>query len=802
MKFSLSWLRQYLETDKSVDELATSMTAIGLEVESIEDPAVKLAPFHIAHVIEAKQHPNADKLRLCVVDTGDGHVQVVCGAPNARTGMKGVFAPSGSTVPGTGLKLKPSKIRGVESNGMLCSEREMGLSDEHEGIIDLPEDAPIGQPFAAYMGLDDPLFDIAITPNRADCLGVSGIARDLAAAGMGRFIEPDVTPIVGSFKSPLGVRFEFSDGMEDACPLFVGRYIKGVKNGASPKWMQDRLLSVGLRPISALVDMTNYLTIDLNRPVHVFDADKVAGDHLWLRTGCDGAKFDALNGKEYTLDGEMTAIGDGNGVLSLAGVMGGESSGCTEETTNVFIEIALFDPVRTAATGRKLNLESDARYRFERGVDPEFAVPGMEAATRLVQEMCGGEASELVVTGAVPEWRREVAFRPSRVHSLGGVELDALACDSILQKLGFGTQELGSDHIAAEPPAWRGDIVGEADLVEEVLRIHGFDNIPAVSLPRLQRRAGSGIALAPRRLGWARRALAARGMSEAVTWSFMPEAQAKLFGGAPPELTLANPISSDLDVMRPSILPNLVMACRRNTDRGFADLALFEGGPQYAGATAEAQHRMITGVRAGQAVNRNPYTPARDVDCFDAKADALAALGAAGAPVASLQIKNEAPEWYHPGRSGTLALGPNVLGHFGELHPAILAALDVDFPLVGFELFIDTIPTPKAKAGRTRAALNISDFPAVERDFAFIVDADVPAENVLRAARGVDKKLIADVALFDIYAGEGVGEGKKSLAIAVRLEPRDRTLTDAEIEAVAKKVIDNVKKVAGGELRG
>ena len=802
MKFSLSWLRQYLETDKSVDELSTSMTAIGLEVESIEDPAVKLAPFHIAHVIEAKQHPNADKLRLCVVDTGDGHVQVVCGAPNARTGMKGVFAPSGSTIPGTGLKLKPSKIRGVESNGMLCSEREMGLSDDHEGIIDLPEDAPIGQPFAAYMGLDDPLFDIAITPNRADCLGVSGIARDLAAAGMGRFIEPDVTPIAGSFKSPLDVRLEFSQGMEDACPMFVGRYIKGVSNGASPKWMQDRLLSVGLRPISALVDMTNYLTIDLNRPVHVFDADKVAGDHLWLRTGCDGAKFDALNGKEYTLDGEMTAIGDESGVLSLAGVMGGESSGCTEETVNVFIEIALFDPVRTAATGRKLNLESDARYRFERGVDPEFAVPGMEAATRLVQEMCGGEASELVIAGAVPEWRREVAFRPSRVHTLGGVELDELACTIILENLGFETQELGSDHIAAEPPAWRADIVGEADLVEEVLRIHGFDNIPAVSLTPQKRQAGAAIGLAARRLGWARRALAARGMSEAVTWSFMSQAQAKLFGGAPAELTLANPISSDLDVMRPSILPNLVMACQRNTDRGFADLALFEGGPQYAGESAEAQHRMVTGVRAGQAVNRNPYTPARDVDCFDAKADAVAALGAAGAPVASLQIKSEAPEWYHPGRSGTLALGPNVLGHFGELHPATLAALDVDFPVVGFELFIDTIPTPKAKAGRTRAALNVSDFPAVERDFAFIVDADVPAENVLRAARGVDKKLIADVALFDIYEGEGVGEGKKSLAIAVRLEPSDRTLTDAEIEAVAKKVIDNVKKVAGGELRG
>jgi phenylalanyl-tRNA synthetase beta chain len=804
MKFSLSWLRQYLETDKSVEELSISMTAIGLEVESIEDPAVKLAPFHIAHVIEAKQHPNADKLRLCIVDTGEGHMQVVCGAPNARTGLKGVFAPSGSTIPGTGSKLKPTKIRGVESNGMLCSEREMGLSDDHEGIIDLPEDAPIGQPFATYMGLDDPLFDIAITPNRADCLGVSGIARDLAAAGMGRFIEPDVTAIPGTFKSPLGVRLEFDVANDHAqpCPLFVGRYIRGVKNGASPKWMQDRLLSVGLRPISALVDMTNFLTIDLNRPVHVFDADKVAGDHLWLRTGCDGAKFDALNGKQYEIDGEMTAIGDDNGVLSLAGIMGGENSSCTEETSNVFIEIALFDPLRTAATGRKLNLESDARYRFERGVDPEFAVPGMEAATRLVQEMCGGEASELVIAGKAPEWRREIAFRPSRVYSLGGVELDELACVSILEKLGFETQELGSDHITAEPPAWRGDIVGEADLVEEVLRIHGFDNIPAVPLPPLKRRAGAAIALAPRRVGWARRVLAARGMSEAVTWSFMATAQAKLFGGAPAALTLANPISSDLDVMRPSILPNLVMACRRNTDRGLKDLALFEGGPQYAGSDAKSQRRMIAGVRSGQAINRNPYAPAREVDCFDAKADALAALGAAGAPVASLQVKTEAPEWYHPGRSGSVALGPNVLGYFGEIHPGTLADLDVDFPVVAFELFIDAIPTPKSKAARTRAALNVSDFPAVERDFAFIVAADVPAGDVVRAARGVDKKLITDVALFDLYEGEGLGEGKKSLAIAVRMEPTDRTLTDAEIEAVAKKIVDNVKKVTGGELRG
>ncbi len=802
MKFTLSWLKEHLDTDASIDALSECMTAIGLEVESVEDPAKKLAPFAIAHVVEAVQHPNADKLRLCTVDTGTEQVQVVCGAPNARTGMKGVFAPTGTTIPGTGVKLKSTKIRGVASNGMLCSEREMGLSDDHEGIIDLPEDAPVGGPFAAYMGFDDPLFDIAITPNRADCLGVYGIARDLAAAGMGKLKEPDLSAIPGTFKSPLDVRFDFAPDSADACPLFVGRYIRGVKNGPSPKWMQDRLLSVGLRPISALVDMTNFVTIDLNRPVHVFDADKVSGDHLWLKTGCKGAKFDALNGKEYELDDEMTAIGDETGVLSLAGVMGGESSGCTEETVNVFIEIALFDPVRTAATGRKLNLESDARHRFERGVDPAFAEPGMEAATRLVQEMCGGEASEMVVTGSAPEWQREVAFRPSRLLSLGGVDIGELDCEGILAKLGFGSHEIGSDHLAVEPPPWRGDIVGEADIVEELLRIHGFDNIPAVSLPPLALRGGAAIELAPRRMGWVRRALAARGMSEAVTWSFMSAAHAGLFGGVADGLTLANPISSDLDVMRPSILPNLALACRRNTDRGYPDIALFEAGPQYSGDGADGQHRIVAGMRAGQAVGRNPYSAARDVDAFDAKADALAGLKAAGAPVASLQVKPEAPAWYHPGRSGTLSLGPNLLGAFGELHPGVLAALDIDFPLAAFELYIDAIPVPKEKAGRTRAALNVSDFPAVERDFAFIVDADMPAEKLVRAAQGVDKKLIANVSVFDLYEGEGLGDGKKSLAIAIRLEPREGTLTDAEIDAVAQKLVDNVKKVTGGELRG
>ena len=551
MKFTLSWLKTHLETDASLDELAAKLTAIGLEVEEVRRPGDDLAPFTVAHVVEAKQHPNADKLRLCVVDTGTEQVEVVCGAPNARTGMKGVFAPPGTTIPGTGVVLKKAKIRGVESCGMLCSEREMGMSDEHEGIIELDPEAPVGAPFAQFMGLDDPLFDIAITPNRADCLGVFGIARDLAAAGLGRLKTAEIEPVASTFKSPIDVTLDFPGDGPSPCPLFLGRYVRGVRNCESPRWLKDRLTSVGLRPISALVDLTNFLTIDRNRPVHVFDADKVKGD-IWLRLGGGGAPFAALNGKEYVLDDTMTGIGDESGVISLAGVMGGEPTGCTMETTDVFIEIALFDPVRTAATGRTFNLESDARYRFERGVDPAFAGPGMELMTRLVMESCGGEASEVVVAGAEPAWRREIAFRPSRVKALGGVDSERSESLGILTALGFACEEKDADLVSVEPPPWRGDIVGEADLVEEVLRIAGFDQIPAVSLtPTASERARPALSPTRRRLGAMRRSLTARGMFEAVTWSFMPRHYAALFGGAPDELVLANPINAELDAMRP-----------------------------------------------------------------------------------------------------------------------------------------------------------------------------------------------------------------------------------------------------------
>ena len=800
MKFTLSWLKTHLDTEADAKTIGDALTSIGLEVEGITDHAAKLAPFTVAYVVEAKQHPNADKLRVCLVDTGHEKLQVVCGAPNARAGMKGVFAASGTTIPGTGLHLKKSMIRGEESNGMLCSEREMGLSDEHDGIIELPADAPIGKSFAAVMGLDDPVFELSVTPNRADCLGIGGIARDLAAKGIGRLKNSAPKSVPGRFKSPLAVRLDFPKGKEDACPLFIGRYIRGVKNGPSPKWLQDRLRSVGLRPISALVDVTNFLTLDLNRPVHVFDAERIKGDHLWLRLGCGGMSFAALNGKTYTLDDEMTAIGDESGVLSLAGLMGGSGSGCQESTTNVFVEIALFDPRRTAATGRKLMIESDARYRFERGVDPAFAHAGMEEVTRLILELCGGEPSEAVVAGAEPVWRRAVSFRHSRLKSLGGLDLPEREARDILAALGFEVEGTGEQQRIV-PPSWRGDIEGEADIVEEVLRIKGLDAVPAVSLKRATLEPKPAFDGQQRRVRLARRALAARGLNEAITWSFMSSERAKPFGGVLDSLRLANPISADLDVMRPSILPNLLAAAARNVARGQKAIALFEIGPQYRDDTPSGQRTVAVGLRAGGALPRHWQGKARGADAFDAKADALSTIAALGGPSTSLQTSIDAPHWYHPGRSGCLRLGATVVAAFGEIHPGVLSQFDLEAPVAAFELFLDALPPVKDRVGRAKPALKVSDYQAVERDFAFILDRNVTAEAVLKAARGADRALIGDALVFDLYEGQGLEAGKKSLAISVRLEPFDRTLTDPEIEAVAKKIVQAVEKATGGRLR-
>ena len=801
MKFTLSWLKDHLETDASLQEITDRLTAIGLELEGVEDRAADLAPFTVAHVIEAKQHPNADRLRVCLVDTGSEQVQVVCGAPNARNGMKGVFAPSGTTIPGTGLFLKPSKIRGEDSNGMLCSEREMGLSDEHDGIIELPDDAPVGAAFAPYMGLDDPVIDIAITPNRQDCLGVRGVARDLAAAGLGTLKPFDPPKVEGAFESPISVTLDFDAETADACTCFVGRYIRGVKNDPAPDWMQRRIRAIGLRPISALVDITNYVTYDLGRPLHVFDADTVHGD-IHARLAREGESLLALNDKTYDLDTEMTVIADDEGPEGIGGVMGGLRSGCTEETVNVFLEVALFDPIRTATTGRKLQIDSDARYRFERGVDPQMVLPGAHEATRLIQALCGGEASGLVIAGSPERDTKTVSYRPARVADLVALEVPVGEQKRILEDLGFQVDD-GAEPWQVAVPSWRSDVDGEADLIEDIARIHGYEAMPAVPLPRSAVVAQPVLTEMQKRRSRARRTLAHRGMVECVTWSFLPRRLAALFGGGDEALILANPISSELDAMRPSLLPNLLEAAGRNADRGFADTALFEVGPQYAGDRPEDQAWVATGVRRGQAVPRHWSDAVRPVDAFDAKADALAALQAIGAPVDKLQVYREVPGWFHPGRAGELRLGPkNTLARFGEVHPRVLDAMDIAGPVVAFEVFYTAAPQPKAAKSQTRARLEVSDYPAVERDFAFIVDDGVAAGDIVRSAAGADKALITRVDVFDVYQGERLGEGRKSVAIGIRLEPKDRTLTDEEIDAVAAKVVAAVTKSTGASLRG
>jgi phenylalanyl-tRNA synthetase beta chain len=795
MKTTLAWLKTHLETGAGLDAIGATLVMRGLEVDGIEDRGRNLAPFIVARVVSAEPHPNADKLRLCLVDTGTDKVQVVCGAPNARAGMLGVFAPPGATIPKTGMVLKESAIRGQASKGMLVSAAELGLSEDHEGIIELPQGLPLGQRFAAAMGLDDPVLDIKVTPNRGDCLGVRGIARDLAASDLGRLKPLEASPVPGRFPCPVAVHLAGPD--DKACPLFIGRVVRNLRNGPSPRWLQDRLAAIGLRPISALVDITNFITFDLNRPLHVFDADELAGD-LVVRGARPGESLAALNGRAYALDAEMTVIADDAAVLSLGGVIGGESTGCTEATRTVYIEAALFDPVRTAATGRKLQIQSDARYRFERGLDPEFTRPGIEIATRLILELCGGEASALAVSGAVPAWRRRYHFRPGRTLSLGGLDLPAPEQARILAALGCTVSD-AEEGFAVEPPSWRGDIEGEADLVEEVLRIHGYDRIAAQSLPREGALPKPALSPAQRRRGLVRRTLAARGLVEAVTFSFMPRPLAELFGAAPEGLAIVNPISADLDQMRPSILPNLLRAAQRNADRGEANGALFELGPQYRDDTPQGQDLVAAGLRVGRTGPKRWDDPGRAVDALLAKADALAALAAAGAPAESLQLAGEVPEWYHPGRAATLRLGPKVLGYFGELHPGVLKEMDVEGPAVGFEVFVDHVPLPRGRRGR--APLILSPFQPVERDFAFIVDAALPAETLLRAARGVDRKLVAEVRLFDVYTGPGVEAGRKSLAITVVLQPEEATLTDAALEAFSQKLIAAVEKATGGSLR-
>jgi phenylalanyl-tRNA synthetase beta chain len=804
MKFTLSWLKEHLDTKAGVEKIADTLTRIGLEVEEVFDPKTSFAPFRVAEVVKCEKHPNADKLSVCVVNTGTERLQVVCGAPNARTGMKGVFAPVGSYIPGIDLTLTKAKIRGVESNGMLLSERELELSDEHTGIIELGPDAKVGSPAAAALGLEDAVIEVAITPNRPDCLAVRGMARDLAAAGLGKLKKEPVKPVKGSFQNPIPIELEFDREAADACPVFAGRLVRNVKNGPSPEWLQRQLKAIGLRPINALVDITNRISYDRARPLHVYDADKLEGA-IRARLGRRGESFLALDGKTYEVDGDMCVIADDAKVLGLGGVIGGEETGVTDATTNVFIESAYFDPKRTARTGRRLNIQSDARYRFERGVDPEFVVPGLELATDLVRQLCGGEASKITIAGKPPKANRPFKFDLGLIERLSGLKLEPREIKQLLAALGISLDGKGK-HVKAAPPSWRPDITGPADLVEEVVRLVGVDKVPTTPMPRSAGVAKPVLTESQRRQRVTRRVLGARGFVEAVTWSFIAPEHAKLFGGGAAELTLSNPISTELAVMRPSLLPGLITAAQRNRDRGFADGALFELGQAYRGARPEDQFLAASGVRFGhsnmEGSGRHWSGEAPPSCVFVVKEDAVAALAALGVDQSSLTVTREAPSWFHPGRSGALKLGPkSVLAVFGEFHPDLIAELRIDPPIAGFELYLDALPAAKHK-GTAKPALEASDLQPVRRDFAFLLDRDVAAGDVVRAASSADRTLISETRVFDVFTGQGVPEGKKSLAIEVTLQPREKTLTDSEIEAVAAKIVAAVQKATGGELRG
>lgn len=816
MKFTLSWLKAHLRTDADLSTITDTLTRIGLELEGVEDAGAALAPFRVAHVTQAVQHPNADRLRVCTVDAGGAPVTVVCGAPNARAGMKAVFAPPGSHIPGLGTVLKVGEIRGVASAGMLLSAREMGLGQDHDGIMDLPADAPTGMAYPAWAGLDDPVIDIAVTPNRGDALAVRGVARDLAAAGLGTLIPWAAPAIQGRFPSPVSWRIE-----SGTCLWVLGRTVRGVRNRPSPEWLQRRLRAVGLRPISALVDVTNFFTLDIGRPLHVFDADRVAGGVLTFRPG-RGDSFRALNGRDYTLSGDDCAIADAAGVQSLAGVMGGEATGCDEATTEVFVECALFDPVHVAMTGRRHQIVSDARQRFERGIDPALMPTAIEAATRMILDLCGGEPSEIVSAGAEPAWARTATMRFDAPEKLGGLAVPPDESVALLERLGFTLAARDGASVTVHVPSWRNDIAAagpldqsptlapdraarsaegreimepEADLVEEVLRLKGLDAIPPVSMPPLAPVPMATLSPRQARASLARRTLAARGLVECVTFSFMAAKHAALFGPDDPALHLANPIASDLDQMRPTPLATLALAAQRNAARGYPDAALFEIGPAFRGTAPEAQLRVASGLRAGN-TPRHWSEPSRPPDALDARGDALAVLAALGLPMEALTTTIDAPGFYHPGRSGILRQGPKtILASFGELHPRVLAELGLLGPVTAFEIYLDAIADPKR---RRKGPPDLPAFQPLRRDFAFVVDAATPAEALLRAARGAERTLIAAVALFDVY---DLGGNQKSLGLEVTFQPRDHTLTDPEIDAACAKVVTAVNKATGAVLR-
>ncbi len=795
MKFTLSWLKEHLETSASVAEIAEAMTMAGLEVEHVDDPHQRFAAFSVARIAEAVQHPNADRLRVCQVETKDGMKEIVCGAPNARAGLLTVYAPIGTYIPGSGITLEPRPVRGVVSNGMLCSAAELETAEESDGIIELAGAPKVGSSAADALGLEA-VIDFEVTPNRPDWLGVAGIARDLAAAGLGKLKDLSVRPVKGAFPCPIEIRLDGSD----ACPAFAGRLIRGVKNGPSPAWLAAKLRAIGLRPISALVDITNLLTYDRARPLHVYDAAKLSGGFIEARLGRAGEKVLALDGETYAVTPEYCVIADGSGAIGLGGVMGGLTTGCSATTSEVFIESAWFDPIRTAQTGRATGILSDAQYRFARGVDPGFLVPGIELATQLVLDLCGGEPSDVLLAGHLPEPVAAVDFDPAYVAKLGGLDIPAERSLEILSALGFETSGKGKTYVV-QPPSWRRDVEGKADLVEEVTRIFGYDKLPAAALPELEARSGGVLSQRQARAAIARRVLASLGYAEAITWSFMRREHAERFGGGRAELVLENPIGADLDCMRPSILPNLIEAATRNANRGFADVALFEIGPVFSGDRPQDQRTAIAGVVAPHAPRRWDGGGADEL--FALKGDVMALLAELGAPVGSLQIaQGSAASWWHPGRSARLQLGPKaVLAEFGALHPGALAALDAEGPMLGFEIWLEAMPEAKKKAAKTKPALELSPLMPLRRDFAFVVDSSVAAADLVRAVQGADKALIAGVWVFDLYEGPGVPEGGKSLAVEVTLQPTEHTLTDAEIEAVSARIVAAAQKAVGAKLR-
>jgi phenylalanyl-tRNA synthetase beta chain len=799
MKFPLSWLKYHLETDASLEEIAEAMTMAGLEIEDIDNPLEKFAAFSVCHVKDAVKHPDADKLKVCTVDTVDGEKQIVCGAPNARTGMYAVYAPLGTYIPGLDFALdkKPRKIRGIESHGMMCSARELELGEDHDGIIDLPEPFEVGTPAVVALGMADPVIDFEVTPNRPDWLGVRGIARDLAATGIGTLKTHDIEDIPGSFPCPVTVELDWPE----ACPVFAGRVIRGVKNGESPDWLKKALTAIGLRPINFLADITNMISYDRCRPLHVYDLAKLDGPIRARRGKGEADRFEALDNREYVPGEDQCVIADDTHCLGFGGIMGGTWSGVTSETTDVFIESAWFDPAITRATGKATGIDSDAKYRFERGVDPASVKAGIEQATELVLKFCGGEASETIVAGEIPAAPADIDLPLAEVKRLTGLDLPRAEIVRILETLGFAPKGEG-DVLTVGVPSWRMDCTQKADLVEEVARIHGYDKLDAISLPRPPVRREAPATAMQLRARYTRRALAGRGYAETVTWSFCETKQAALFGGHGEGLALENPISSELDVMRPTALIHLLTALQANADRGQLDPRLFEVGPVYLTDKPDGQRLVATGVRRVEAGRH--WAGTRLPDVFDAKADALAALAAAGAPAASLQVAAEARDWWHPGRSGVLRLGPkNVLAEFGEIHPGVLKALDIDGRVLAFEIVLDNIPQPKKGSGlKARSQLDRAELTPVRRDFAFLVDKAVTADTLVRAAKGADKALISDVAVFDVYDGKGVPDGQVSLGLEVTLQPRDKTLTDEEIDAVAAAIVSKVENASGGTLRG